>query len=861
VTASFSAGESRPGDDLSVDVQTQGPARVGLAAVDRSVYILAENRLNLQQVFDEIERLYQQPQAELHEGEFFAPAPVIIPGAAETFGDAGLMVMTNKRVPEGKKLEPWDQIRLLGAVGPAAGAAAEQAPDADAFRGAPPPLPGEASQALAEVQRVRQFFPETWVWDTITTADDGRATLPVTAPDSITTWDLRAVAISPQHGLGVAEAELRVFQPFFLSADLPYSATRGEEFPLKVALYNYTGAEQQFQVEIEPQPWFDLLDDATKTVTVGPNDTGGVEFKLRPTRVGTQTVKVSARGAEAADAVIKSIILEPEGVQREQVANGVLAPGVTRTIGLPLPDGVVPDSPRAYVAITGSLLSQAIQGLDQLLQMPYGCGEQNMLLFAPDAYILKYLKGTSQLKPEIQAKAEALLITGYQRELTYRRSDGSFSAFGEGDPEGSLFLTAFVLKTFAQAKDLIYVDEAVLAGAAGFIAAHQNPDGSFQDVGFVHHQELMGGVQGRDALTAYAATAMIEAAQDNSADRAIAYLEGRLGEITDAYSLALVAYALELAHSPRAGEAYDKLMAAAQEDEDGLHWQAAAPMPLFQEDRAFAPFPGQMAGATGIEATAYGLLALTEHGDQINAARAAKWLVAHRNSLGGFGSTQDTVVALQALTRFAASAASDTDMTVTVRAGDVARDVRVTPGNFDVTQLVEVPAGVPVTIEARGRGQAVYQAVTRYNLPAAEEQHNAFDISVGFDTTNVAVNDTVRVDVSVKFTPPPAGPGLGHAPLKAGMVVLDVAVPTGFAPLTSTLDALISGNPKFKRYDIAGRKVIFYIEDMTEGETISFTFDVQAQYPVRARGAASQAYSYYTPEWRGETIGQDLTAR
>jgi CD109 antigen len=86
----------------------------------------------------------------------------------------------------------------------------------------------------------------------------------------------------------------------------------------------------------------------------------------------------------------------------------------------------VPDSARSYVAITGSLLSQTIQGLDQLLAMPYGCGEQNMLLFAPDTYILKYLQGTSQLTPEVRAKAETLLVTGYQRELTYQRQDGSF---------------------------------------------------------------------------------------------------------------------------------------------------------------------------------------------------------------------------------------------------------------------------------------------------------------------------------------------------------------------------------------------------------------------------------------------------
>ena len=68
------------------------------------------------------------------------------------------------------------------------------------------------------------------------------------------------------------------------------------------------------------------------------------------------------------------------------------------------------------MAVTGSLLAQTIEGLDQLLQMPFGCGEQNMILFAPDTFILEYLKATRQLKPEIQAKAEMLLITGYQRE-------------------------------------------------------------------------------------------------------------------------------------------------------------------------------------------------------------------------------------------------------------------------------------------------------------------------------------------------------------------------------------------------------------------------------------------------------------
>ena len=90
----FSEEEVRPGTIVDINVQTQGESRVGLVAVDRSVFILAENRLNLQQVFNELEKLYMEPQVELHE----ARRTITTRGAEETFADAGTIVLTNKEV-------------------------------------------------------------------------------------------------------------------------------------------------------------------------------------------------------------------------------------------------------------------------------------------------------------------------------------------------------------------------------------------------------------------------------------------------------------------------------------------------------------------------------------------------------------------------------------------------------------------------------------------------------------------------------------------------------------------------------------------------------------------------------------------
>jgi len=859
VNVEFNQSEAKPGDEVRINIQSQGQSEVGLTAVDKSVFILAENRLNLQQVFDELEKLYMQPQAELHEVSFYEG--INVQGAKDIFNDAGVVVLSNNRVPEGEKYQPqwgtrvWNGAWKFMGGGPGGGGILVFAQGED---GIVPPMatPGTGfdTGALAEVQRVRQYFPETWLWQNVITGPDGKASVQVQVPDTITTWMLRAVALSKESGLGVAESQLTAFQPFFLSADLPYSAIRGEKFPVKVAIYNYLDQPQSVLVQIDNADWFDLLDESQQTVDIAPNEVGGVEFQIKPTKLGVGELKITARSNQAADAVVKTLIVEPEGVAREDVQNLVLSAGNSTVVNTGIPAFVVDGSGRAYIAVTSSYLTQTINGLDALIQMPFGCGEQNMILFAPDVYITKYLKESGQLKPEIMAKAEKLMITGYQRELTYQRSDGSFSAFGDNDEQGSLFLTAFVLKCFSQAKGLIYIDDSVLSQAEKWITDHQNADGSFDPFGFVCHQDMMGGLKGKTALTAYVAIALSEAGDKADAAKAITYLEGQLDDIDDAYTMAITAYALELGGSALSSQAHDKLMGMAQEDENGLHWGNMTEIePLNQMDGGIMPFrPMELNRSNAIEATGYATMALIKHGDAFDASRAAKWLVSQRNAYGGYGSTQDTVVALQALIEYCTNARADVDLTVTINAGGQIKQLRIKQNNFDVLQTVEVAVNQDITISTEGRGDAIAQVVERYNLPQAEQQGDQIlKINVNYDTTRVEVNDLVKVSVDLTYNPP--------IEMKAEMVVLDVSVPTGFSPVTESIDKVIASNDNIKRYDVAGRKVIFYIEDMQPGDKVSFSFDVRALYPVTAKGVSSQAYSYYNPDIKAETLSQGIT--
>lgn len=62
-------------------------------------------------------------------------------------------------------------------------------------------------------------------------------------------------------------------------------------------------------------------------------------------------------------------------------------------------------------------MGRAMKNLDKLLAMPYGCGEQNMVLFAPNIFILNYLQSTGQLTQEIQDKATRFLESGERLAL------------------------------------------------------------------------------------------------------------------------------------------------------------------------------------------------------------------------------------------------------------------------------------------------------------------------------------------------------------------------------------------------------------------------------------------------------------
>jgi len=62
--------------------------------------------------------------------------------------------------------------------------------------------------------------------------------------------------------------------------------------------------------------------------------------------------------------------------------------------------------------LSGDVMGPSLTGLAGLLDLPVGCGEQNMVNFAPNIFVMQYLNSTNQNTDEIHTKAVDFLRTG-----------------------------------------------------------------------------------------------------------------------------------------------------------------------------------------------------------------------------------------------------------------------------------------------------------------------------------------------------------------------------------------------------------------------------------------------------------------
>ncbi|XP_039994174.1 CD109 antigen-like isoform X2 [Xiphias gladius] len=681
----------------------------------------------------------------------------------------------------------------------------------------------------------------------------------ITVPDGVTSLNAVAMEMSDNLGLGFTPVPLKltVSKDFSLSLNVPSYLIRGEEIVVEVNIINHLEQDIEVIVLLTQSKAFEfvLADRVDASVvnaqklTLGSHVSASALFPIRPVALGEIEISVDAVCAEASDSLVWQVLVKPEGVEQSfsETLFLELAPEKhynSKSVSFSFPPDVVLGSQRAHVALVGDILALSFSDLGSLVQMPLGCGEQNMVSFAPSIYVLQYLEKSTLDDKEIRSRAMGYMMEGYRRQLSYQRDDGSFSAFGASDTSGSTWLTAFVLRCFLQAQPHMQVDQSVLTRAMTWLLKHQGPQGEFSEVGRLIHTEMQGGLDnGPVALTAYVLMALLEdetfaEMYPGNVSLAQRYLENKVSSgLVSNYSLCLVAYALALANSPVAGTALFELTRRADYTDGVMMWRSSAGL----QSHDWQPRAAQ------IEMASYVLLALFKRASLVEGIALLKWLSKQRNHLGGYRTTQDTVVALQALSYYAAFSganAIDLRLNISAPASSFVSLFSINSNNYRMYQRQEINADkdLHLNIYMQGRGFAMFQMNVFYNVKTTalsqtlQHASNEEAFSLDVDVTDERDDNHMLLSICMRLKDSQV---ISHT----GMVILDVGMLSGFrmSPGAAAPADLI------RKVEILPEKVSLYLDSLTKSE-VCIRLPVIRDYKVaHVQDAMVQVYDYYEP--------------
>ncbi|XP_030321024.1 alpha-2-macroglobulin-like protein 1 isoform X2 [Calypte anna] len=860
VALDFSQKEEVPGSEVSLNLKAAPGSLCSVQAVDKSVLMKKNNTLTADKLYDEVfeNRFTIGGRGFPYHLEDFEAYPCLpqepglhkkaLMGAPWYQSDADVFnlfkklrmkILTNARIkkpvscirPEFEKKMYHGKATLLE--------------NFVAYSDSAPQSPNKRKP------KPRTHFPETWIWDLVSIGDDGRASVQVAVPDTITEWNANTFCVA-DIGFGFSPlTTLRVFQPFFVDLSLPYSVIQGETFSLKATVFNYLKDCMQVHTTLveTPELKVDACPDCQFTICLCANEAKTFEWNVTATKLGKVNVTVSCMAEDSnslcgnriavkplkgeRDTVIKPLLVKAGGVLQEKTQNAFLCAAdntISEEFSLTLPAEVLEGSGRATFSVIGDIMGPALENLDRLLEMPFGCGEQNMVQFAPNIFILQYLNKTKQLDPQIEAEALKFLRTGYQRQLLYKHDDGSYSAFGKADNEGNTWLTAFVARSFGQASSHIYINKDHVRDALLWLQKHQLPSGCFQSVGKLFNNDLKGGVDDTISLTAYITAALVELhleKNDTMLGNALHCLKNVTLDKTSLYVKALMAYVFTL----------NKDMEMREQLLDMLE----------KETELLTSHSSSEESSSMIETAAYILLAHVSKAElafnEASVSKLVRWLSAQRNAFGGFASTQDTVVSLQALAQYAALIPQEMrDVKVTVKSNEASPlEFHIHRNNKLVlhqASLLAVPG--MYTVQATGSGCVYVQTTLYYNTPP-QKTEEVFVLDVEAVPRDCdAVRKQLDLHVSVSY--------VGNRET-TNMALVEVEMFSGFIPVKSSVKEL-EKIPLVKKTEIKPDKVTIYLEELGK-IPLKLNFTVEQDAEVQNLKASTvHVYDYYKPDDR-----------
>ena len=352
-----------------------------------------------------------------------------------------------------------------------------------------PPSPDEGPAVT-----VRSDFRSTAFWkpDIVTNAE-GKATIQLAYPDSLTTWKAQARVVTTGNQFGIANTSVRTRLPLIVRLQAPRFFVVGDTVILSAVLNNNTdkamkvdvnlesslclapddenGNKQVLQLQSQQVEGTDSIEETPRVkyksqrVTIPAGGEARVDWPVSVMLAGEAQLKVVARGKEYADAMEKSYPVYEHGIMKYLAKAGKVR-GDEVAITLNLPADRKHETTKLVVQITPSMATTMLDALPYLANYPYGCVEQTMSRFLPAAITRKTLQDqgigadtamktifggierefadkTHKEGPRDLKKLDEMIAQGLTRLYDFQHADGGWGWWKPGDSDH--FMTAYVV--------------------------------------------------------------------------------------------------------------------------------------------------------------------------------------------------------------------------------------------------------------------------------------------------------------------------------------------------------------------------------------------------------------------------------
>ncbi|XP_061585623.1 complement C5 [Cololabis saira] len=725
---------------------------------------------------------------------------------------------------------------------------------------------------------VRSYFPESWLWE-VQRVSSGELSVSRTLPDSLTTWEVKAVGMF-QNGMCVADpVQVSVTLPLSLDVPLPYQVVRGEQLELEGSVYNQQGNSIKYCATLTAGPALCLVQSQPVPGEGGLHSTacnwrrlsaGGVS-KVLFTVLGlepgehtlTFTLKTSTGGG---DIVKKTLRVVPEGVRQEVHSGGTLDPqglygSEKRTVILKnqLPTNIVPNTGvQRMLTINGELPEEVVtvltdpEGLQQLINMPVGSARAELDRLLPHVQVYQYLETTSSwdvLGTDIlknSADVRRKIKEGLVAISSFRNGDNSYSPWMKR--EASTWVTAEVVKIMSMADPLVSVDHQSLSDSVAWLIRNcQQEDGSFTEKSSFKAVKIL--AEGTDAveqtvyLTSFVLIALHRATRindrilqlrfhDDSMRSAAEYISQHALNVKSVFVRAVATYALTR-HNP-SGFTVTMLLDSLEK----LARQKGNPVELryWQESSGKADWlkPDESSGLT-VATTAYVLLSVLQKGRIQYANPILTWLTQDQHYGEGFYSIQDTALTLEALTEYSRiipKTVINQDITIRYARKGLLRRVSLSQSR-SVAAPIEVPLSDDITVSTGyGRGVSNVKLKTVYYQTTASAQPSCnFDVTVEVVGPDVSDNPSMRaphLSACVKYKPPP-----GETFTESSLTVMKIQLPTGVEAYLEDLKQFTdTDEPLISHYELQGSTVIIQMDVVPADVFLCVGFRVRTRFRV-----------------------------